>query len=285
MTEDVTPIKVSKRFKKAQKKATRAYIKAAFFFFSLLFIEVIFPRYRDFNSVRRTTISDVFGFIDITQEIPWLSQISLLYSLIFLGLIITLPTFLRSRQLHYQPEKEKTQIQKLKRYRSRIEYVYYIAFLGFVLVFINTFLMSIAQVSGASMEPQFSDRDDVLIWHRMPAVNRGDIVVVQDPDRRNTYIVKRVIGLPNESLEIRSGGVYIEGVLLEEDYVSMGVATSCHLTEFCKVTLASDEYYLLGDNRVNSNDSRRMGLFTEDDFLGEVFFILRPFNRLGRIQP
>lgn len=287
MTDVKEAIKIPKKFKKAQNKATRAYLKAAFFYLAMILIEVFFPRYRDFNTVRRTTISDIFGFFEPVNEIPWLSQLSMLYSLIFIGLILMLPTYLKSQNLNYDPQAESKQVKKLKKYHSRIDYVYYTALLGFFLVFFNTFFISVAQVSGASMEPLFLDRDDVIIFHRMNDLSRGDVIVVKDPERENIYIVKRIIGLPGETIEIKSGGVYINqshDPLLEE-YVPMGISTSCHLSEFCTVELSNTEYYLIGDNRINSNDSRRMGPFTMDDFLGEVVFILRPFDRLGRIQP
>lgn len=285
MTDLKEEIKIPRKFKKAQKKATRAYIKAAFFFLFMILVEVFFPRYRDFNTVRRTTITDVFGFFEPVNEIPWLSQISLLYSLIFLGLVAFLPTALKALKLTYDSNTESKQLNKLKKYHARIDYVYYTALLGFVLVLMNTFFISVAQVSGASMEPLFLDQDDVLIFHQMNDLSRGDVVVVKDPDRDNVYIVKRIIGLPGETIEIRNGQVFINDVFLPEDYVPMGFSTSCHAFEYCRVDLTDSEFYLIGDNRINSNDSRRMGPFTKDDFLGEVVFIIRPFDRLGRVQP
>lgn len=285
MTDVKEDIKIPKKFKKAQKKATRAYLKAAFFYLAMILLEVFFPRYRDFNTVRRTTISDIFGFFEPVNEIPWFSQLSMLYSLIFIGLILMLPTYLKSQNLNYDPQAESKQVKRLKKYHSRIDYVYYTALLGFFLVLLNTFFISVAQVSGASMEPLFLDRDDVIILHQMNDLSRGDVIVVKDPERDSVYIVKRIIGLPGETLEIKSGRVYIDEVALNEDYVPVGISTSCHLSEFCRVELSDTEYYLIGDNRINSNDSRRMGPFTQDDLLGEVVFILRPFDRLGRVQP
>jgi signal peptidase I len=284
MSDSGEEIKISRKFKNAQKKANRAYIKAVLFFMAMILIETFFPRYQDFNTVRRTSIEDIFSFIDIPTELSFLTQFSMLYSLIFLGIILMIPTFLKARKMEYNQDSEKKQIKKLNRYHSRIDYVYYVALVGFILVFLNTFFISMAQVSGASMEPLFFDRDDVLIHHRMNDLSRGDVVVVADPDRDSVYIVKRIIGFPKERIEIKTGRVYIDGDALEEAYISGMISTSCQ-GEYCDLTLAEDEYYVIGDNRTNSNDSRRMGPFTMDDFLGEVIFILRPFDRLGRVQP
>jgi signal peptidase I len=285
MTEAPESIKVSRKFIKAKNKVTRAYLKAAFFYVAMILIEGFFPRYRDFNTVRRTTIGDVFGFFEPLQEIPWLSSLSMLYSLVLVGLILLLPTYFKALGLLFNPSQESKQIRKLRQYHSRIDYVYYAAFLGLFFVVLNTFFMSIAQVSGASMEPQFFDQDDVLIQHQMNDLERGDIVVVQDPSRDNVYLVKRVIGLPGETLEIITGRVYINDEVINETYLSSDGFTACSGQDVCTVDLASDEYFLMGDNRPNSNDSRRMGPFSIDDFLGEVIVILRPFDRAGRVQP
>lgn len=277
-------IKISRPFKRAQRKVNRAYFKAVFFFVAMISLELIFPRYRDFNTLRRTTFADVFGFIEGINEIPLLSEISFAYGLIGLSLLILFPVFIKGKDLKYDPTQEKKQIKKLKRMQSKIDTSYYAAVIGFAFVFINTFFISLAQVSGVSMEPQFFDQDDVIIQHQMSDITRGDIVVVKDPDRPQTYIVKRIIGLPGETVEVREGRVFINEVALNEDYLLSEVGTSCN-GEYCSVSLGEDEYYVLGDNRSSSNDSRRLGIFEIDDLLGEVVIIVRPFDRAGRVQP
>jgi signal peptidase I len=276
-------IKVPRKFSRAQKKVTRAYFKAVFFFIAMIAIELIQPQYTDFNTLRRTTVADLFSSFFSLPESPLLN-VSFAYGIIFVALILFLPTMLKARQLTYQQSQESRQLKKLKRMHSRIDYAYYAALVGFTFVLINTFFFSVARVSGASMEDQFFDQDDVIIQHQMNDIKRGDIVVVSDPDRLNTYLVKRVIGLPGDTIRIQSGQVFINDVLIEEDYLAPQVSTTCN-GPYCQLTLDTDEYYVLGDNRANSQDSRRMGPFMREDLFGEVIFILRPFDRIGRVQP
>ncbi len=284
MTDKVQDdIKISRPFKRAQRKVNRAYFKAVFFFVAMISIEQLFPRYRDFNTLRRTTFSDFLGFIDGINEIPLLGDISFAYGLIGLSLVLLFPVFLKGKDLKYDPAQEKKLIKKLKRMQARIDTGYYASVIGFAFVLINTFFISLAQVSGISMEPQFFDQDDVIIQHQMSNLSRGDIVVVKDPDRPQTYIVKRIIGLPGETVEVKEGKVFINDVW-DEYYLISEVGTSCN-GAYCNVVLGEDEYYVLGDNRSSSNDSRRLGPFEIDDLFGEVVIIVRPFDRAGRVQP
>lgn len=285
MTDKVQDdIKISRPFKRAQRKVNRAYFKAVFFFVAMISIEQLFPRYRDFNTLRRTTFSDFLGFIDGLNEIPLLGDISFAYGLIGLSLVLLFPVFLKGKDLKYDPTQEKKLIKKLKRMQARIDTGYYAAVIGFAFVLMNTFFISLAQVSGISMEPQFFDQDDVIIQHQLNDIERGDIVVVKDPDRPQTYIVKRIIGLPGETVEVKEGRVFINDIIDPELYLLSEVGTSCS-GGFCSVVLGEDEYYVLGDNRSSSNDSRRLGVFEIDDLLGKVVIIVRPFDRAGRVQP
>jgi len=276
-------IKVPRKFNRAQKRVTRAYFKAVFFFIAMISIELFQPQYTDFNTLRRTTVADLFSQFLSLPKTPFL-DVSFAYGVILIALILLLPTMMKARQLTYQPNQESRQLKKLKRMHSRIDYAYYAALVGFTFVLINTFFFSVARVSGASMEDQFFDQDDVIIQHQMNDISRGDIIVVSDPDRLNTYLVKRVIGLPGDTVRIQSGQVFINDERLEEDYLAPQVSTTCN-GSYCQLTLDADEYYVLGDNRTNSQDSRRMGPFMREDFFGEVIFILRPFDRTGRVQP
>jgi signal peptidase I len=285
MTDKVQDdIKISRPFKRAQRKVNRAYFKAVFFFVAMISVEQLFPRYRDFNTLRRTTFSDFLGFIEGINEIPLLGDISFAYGLIGLSLVVFFPVFLKGKDLRYDPSQEKKLIKKLKRMQARIDTGYYASVIGFTFVLINTFLISLAQVSGVSMEPQFFDQDDVIIQHQLSDIGRGDIVVVRDSERPQTYIVKRIIGLPGETVEVKEGRVFINDVALNEEYLLNEVGTSCS-GGFCNVVLGEDEYYVLGDNRSSSNDSRRLGVIDIDELMGEVVIIVRPFERAGRVQP
>lgn len=108
---------------------------------------------------------------------------------------------------------------------------------------------------------------------------RGEVIVFRfpDPNPRNTSkdFVKRVIGLPGEQVEVRRGTVYIDDVPLIEPYIDAGDTSTTR-----PILLEDDEYYVLGDNRRSSNDSRSWGAVPESNILGKVWFVYWPFSGL-----
>lgn len=110
---------------------------------------------------------------------------------------------------------------------------------------------------------------------------RGEVIVFHSPPDPSKDFVKRVIGLPGERVELQGGDVYIDGERLSEDYIK-GKKTQCHpATKLeCPVILAEKEYFVLGDNRDASNDSRRWGAVSESEVLGKVWFVYWPVASL-----
>ena len=129
-------------------------------------------------------------------------------------------------------------------------------------------------VRGESMRDTFVSGSLVLA-QKTGVIARGDIVRCRFPDREGTYI-KRLIGLPGETLTCVGGTVYADGVPLTEPYVTS-------LTEPFEVTLGEDEYFVLGDNRAESYDSREtdMGAIRREDILGRVVWTVLPIDRCG----
>lgn len=157
-----------------------------------------------------------------------------------------------------------------------------IIILSFLIVLpIRYFVMQPFTVCGSSMEPTFQNGDYLIIdelsyFFRAP--QRGEVIVFKYPNDPRQYYIKRVIGLPEETVFINNGQITIsnkdkpEGFLLEEDYLDPSLKTYGNLTK----TLASNEYYVLGDNRYASADSRFWGPLPAKDLVGKVF--LRFFN-------
>ena len=137
------------------------------------------------------------------------------------------------------------------------------------------------------MEPNFYDKEYLIIdeiTYRFQPVKRGDIVVfryLRDPQE---YFIKRVIGLPSEAMQIKDGDVIIynkqnpEGSGLNEDYLSAEVKTYGLTDE--KITLGDNEYYVLGDNRNSSKDSRSFGPVNANFIIGRVIFRGWPFSKM-----
>lgn len=147
-----------------------------------------------------------------------------------------------------------------------------------IVVPIRYFVAAPFYVKGASMEPNFYDHEYLIIdemGYRFHAPARGDIVVFRYPRDPSQFFIKRVIGLPNETVEITDNHVRIynnaspNGQLLDESaYLESSVPTVGNK----RVTLKPDEYFLLGDNRMASRDSRDFGAVKESAFVGRVWF-------------
>ena len=157
-----------------------------------------------------------------------------------------------------------------------------------IVVPIRYFLFQPFFVKGQSMEPNFENGDYLIIdeiSYRFKDPQRGEVVVFKYPNDLSQRYIKRIIGLPGEIVEIENGKVMIfnqeEGQILEEsDYLSPFVFTSGTV----RVTLDEDEYFVLGDNRTSSADSRRWGPLTRDEIVGRVFLRAWPFAALAKIE-
>ena len=148
-----------------------------------------------------------------------------------------------------------------------------------VVILIRTFIITPALVDGASMDNTLKDGQLVIINKFSMIVNkpkRFDIVVVKNNDSHDK-IIKRVIGLPNEKIVYRDNNLYINGELYKENYV-LGNTTDY------EVETGEDEYFVLGDNREVSKDSRILGNFKKKDIIGKVRIRLFPFNKIGKIK-
>ena len=143
-------------------------------------------------------------------------------------------------------------------------------------------------MSGNGMEPTVKDDDSILInkmSYKLHSVKRNDVVVLrQNGSEHNYYVVQRVIGLPGEKVKITNGEVYIDGKVLDEKYdfplmKNGGLALD-------EITLDDDEYFVLGDNRNDSLDSRStdIGFINENKVLGKVVFRFYPFDKIEIIK-
>ena len=156
-----------------------------------------------------------------------------------------------------------------------------------VLVMIYLFIMSPQQVSGHSMEPNFHDGDYILtnkIIYQVHDPQRGDIAIVKSPANKDIDYIKRVIGLPGETLELRDQHYWINGKQLVENYLTnKPLYGGSFLHDNEPVTIPPDEYFVSGDNRPGSSDSREFGFIAKQDFVGQAFFRYWPTNEVGLI--
>lgn len=150
-------------------------------------------------------------------------------------------------------------------------------------ILIHYFVFTIIPISGESMYPNFHDRDWAAIdkfTYLTSMPQRGDVVAVRFPgDPDNEKYIKRIIGLPGETIAVKEGIVYINEKKLPEIYLPEGIITQPEGS----ITLQDDEYYLIGDNRLNSSDSRKWGSVTAKEIIGKARFIVFPLSRYQSI--
>ncbi len=144
---------------------------------------------------------------------------------------------------------------------------------------IRLFLVQPFYVEGASMEPNFYDKEYLVIdeiSYRFNEPQRGQVIIFKNPKNTKVFFIKRIIGLPGERIEIKQGIVYINDQELKETYID-----NLSTVSYSPITLEEDEYFVLGDNRTNSHDSRVLGPIHHDYFIGKVWIRGWPLNRIN----
>ena len=161
---------------------------------------------------------------------------------------------------------------------------------GSVFLVIYLFLFRPFQVSGSSMYPNFEDREYVLtniIGKHFSDPKRGDVIVFQSPTETDKDFIKRVIGLPEDTVMLKEGDIYINGQKIDQStFLSNDVKTfsGAFLKEAQPVVIPADEYVVMGDNRGNSSDSREWGFVKKGEIVGQTFFVYWPPNQAKIIQ-
>lgn len=151
-----------------------------------------------------------------------------------------------------------------------------------VFLVVYVFLFRPFQVNGQSMYPNFHDQQFVLtslISLKTEELKRGDVIVFQAPTDADKDYIKRVIGLPGDRVSIRDGQVFVNSTMLDEHaYLSSEVKTfgGSFLQDGSEVTVPQENYFVIGDNRSNSSDSREWGFVTMEKIIGKSMVIYWP---------
>ena len=167
--------------------------------------------------------------------------------------------------------------------RELLGWLFYILIIIGLTYLIITYVGQRTRVSGSSMETTLSDGDNLIVdklSYRFQDPKRFDIVVFPYKYEENTYYIKRIIGLPGDTVQVKDGYTYINGELLESDIYGAEVMIEAG-TASEPITLGEEEYFVLGDNRNHSLDSRdpSVGILKREDLIG-----IYPFDKMGVIR-
>lgn len=194
----------------------------------------------------------------------------------------------------YNKYKMFTGIEKLNMYMKKffkkyISFIFYVLFIIIVSFLIITFIAQRTCVDGHSMENILYPGDNVIldkISYRFNNPERFDIIVFpHEVGLEKKYYIKRIIGLPGETVYINeTGNIYINDVPLSEEYGKEDIQDAGIAS--LPITLDADEYFVLGDNRNNSSDSRdpSVGLIKRNEIIGKAFIRIYPFSKFGIIS-
>lgn len=193
-------------------------------------------------------------------------------------------TLFRTGGLNFRRKRRKMKISTAKSAAAWVIEVIIVLLLAFVLVYCAGMKVTVV---GNSMEPAISDGSQILVnrfIYNIKTPKSGDVIVfLPNGNEKSHYYVKRVIGVPGDKVQIKSGLLYVNGELY--DVEDTDTIKNAGLAEE-ELTVGEDEYFVLGDNRNSSEDSRyaNIGNIKKEYVKGKAWFVIRPFRKMGRIQ-
>ena len=170
-------------------------------------------------------------------------------------------------------------MEKNKIFKTIMSYVIIIV----IALLIKFFIFSPVRVNGTSMTPTLNDGDIMIlneIGSHLNGVERFDIVVAKIDGEK---LIKRVIGLPGEKIEYRDNNLYIDDKLVVENF-KHGDTNDFSISELGSDVIPENYYFLVGDNRNNSKDSRMVGFIHKSKIMGKTSLIIYPFDRISTVQ-
>lgn len=157
-----------------------------------------------------------------------------------------------------------------------------------VMVMIYLFIMSPQEISGSSMNPTFINGEYILtnkVLYRFTLPHRGDVVIFKSPKNKDVDYIKRVIGLPGETIKLDNGQFFVNNMPLTENYdYNKPVFGESYMHEGDEINIPEGQYFMVGDNRPGSSDSREFGPIALEDFIGKAFLRYWPSTKMGLVK-
>ena len=157
-----------------------------------------------------------------------------------------------------------------------------------MLVMVYLFIMSPQEINGASMEPNFHNGEYILtnkVIYKLRDPKHGEVVIFKSPKNKEIDYIKRIIGVPGDTVKLENSAFYVNGKKIPEPYLSPGIYIfgGSFLREGAETVVPPGEYFVVGDNRPHSADSREFGSVPKEDFIGMAILRYWPFDRVGLI--
>lgn len=167
-----------------------------------------------------------------------------------------------------------------------VDFIQTLVVFGAIFALIYLFVAQPHRVSGSSMYPTFHNDDYILtdkISYKLHNPEKGDVIVLKNPRNESEDFIKRVTAVPGDTLKVENNSVYVNGRLLKEPYLQPNIPTpsGSFLTEGQQVKVGDNQYFVFGDNRTHSSDSREWGPVTREEIVGRVFFRYWPPQAFG----
>ncbi len=188
---------------------------------------------------------------------------------------------------YYDSTQEKTFFESFGAHF--IDFMQTLVVIGAIFVLIYLFIAQPHKVSGNSMVPTFHNSDYILtdkLSYQLGLPKYGDIVVFKNPRDESQDFIKRIIGTPGDTVMLQNNVFYVNGTALEEKYLPINTVTrgGRFLSEGNSKTIEENHYFVVGDNREHSSDSREWGTIAKQEIIGKVFFRYWPPNAFGLIK-
>ena len=192
---------------------------------------------------------------------------------------------MRRDGLHFGQEKKKVNIPLIKEIIAWIVEIAIVLVIAFVFVY---YIGLRTSVVGSSMAPTLENKQEILVNRFIYTVSNpkpNDVVVfLPNGNEKAHYYVKRIIGVPGDTVQIKDGAVYVNGELFEEAVETAAILDAELAAD--EITLTDDEYFVLGDNRNNSEDSRyaNIGNVKKEYIIGKAWFVVSPYSDFGFLE-
>ena len=189
-----------------------------------------------------------------------------------------------SAQIPPDPVQEQPAVSKPRVLDELKSWFRDILFAFVTAIFIVIFVVQPVKVEGTSMQPRLVDQERIFVnrfIYRFTDIDRGDVVVFWFPKDPNKSFIKRVLALPGDEVEIRSGAVYVNGAKQDEPYLMREFQDH---DSYPRTVVPEGHYFVLGDHRNSSNDSRNWGWVPRENIYGKAVFRYWPVSRVGPVD-